>query len=183
MLTTELKKSGSNDVVVQGKLIINVSSNIGNQSTNTRSLNPQAISHNRSPSVISAVSSVGGSSSTHRNSTVPATPSTTTNGQAPTGTPAAATTTPATNGGRQLSAYEDQHGPLPPKYVLLSDRFCLKSSGVTLLTHTFVSIAGSAVWISWVAHTMWTTTTAKPPGLDPGNKQPLIANRVIQPCP
>ncbi|GJJ71877.1 E3 ubiquitin-protein ligase NEDD4 [Entomortierella parvispora] len=116
MLTTELKKSGSNDVVVQGKLIINISSNIGNQSTNTRSLNPQAISHNRSPSVISAVSSVGGSSSTHRNSTVPATPAANTNGQATTGTPAATTATPATNGGRQLSAYEDQHGPLPPNW-------------------------------------------------------------------
>ncbi|KAG0046889.1 hypothetical protein BGZ83_007964 [Gryganskiella cystojenkinii] len=116
MLTTELKKSGSNDVVVQGKLIINVSSNIGNQSTNTRSLNPQAITqqHNRSPSVISGVSSIGGSSSTHRTSTVQPAPGTI-NGQAapmttPTPSPAPAAT-PAT-----MSAFEDQHGRLPPNW-------------------------------------------------------------------
>ncbi|KAF9356490.1 hypothetical protein BGX26_005182 [Mortierella sp. AD094] len=117
MLTTELKKSGSNDVVVQGKLIINISSNIGNQSVNGRSLQPSA-SHQRTPSVISAVSSSGVSSSTNRNSAMPAAVTSSpiqTNGSSTANnsvTPAAA----AANGGRQLSPYEDQHGPLPPNW-------------------------------------------------------------------
>ncbi|KAF8968432.1 hypothetical protein BGZ46_010874 [Entomortierella lignicola] len=116
MLTTELKKSGSNDVVVQGKLIINISSNIGNQSLNggRTTLQPSA-SHQRTPSVISAVSSSGGSSSTNRNSSLPAaiaSSPTQTNGASATNGSAGANA----NGGRQLSPYEDQHGPLPPNW-------------------------------------------------------------------
>ncbi|KAG0345486.1 hypothetical protein BG004_003677 [Podila humilis] len=124
MLTTELKKSGSNDVVVQGKLIINISSNIGTQNANTNgnanyaALQPgTSSSHRRSPSVISAVSS--NATSNPRNSSIypgntsiigassaaavpPASPA-----------PAAAATI---NGGRQMTPYEDQHGPLPPNW-------------------------------------------------------------------
>ncbi|KAF9114580.1 hypothetical protein BGX27_010463 [Mortierella sp. AM989] len=121
MLTTELKKSGSNDVVVQGKLIINISSNIGNQGLNGRTLQTPATSHQRTPSIISAVSSSGASSSNNRNSVLPAVAAsspTQTNG----GLPASTSATPgaaaaaAANGGRQLSPYEDQHGPLPPNW-------------------------------------------------------------------
>ncbi|KAF9286602.1 hypothetical protein BGZ68_002740 [Mortierella alpina] len=118
MLTTELKKSGSNDVVVQGKLIINISSNTGNQGLNGRSLQAPAPSHRRTPSTASAVSSNAGSSSTNRNSMQPgasaSSPSQThsTLAPAPVASPAVATA----NGGRQLSAYEDQHGPLPPNW-------------------------------------------------------------------
>ncbi|KAF9321849.1 hypothetical protein BG003_010873 [Podila horticola] len=114
MLTTELKKSGSNDVVVQGKLIINISSNIGNQSTNSNSahsaLQPGP-SHQRTPSVISAVSS--NATTNPRNSSIyPGNVSTT-----PTPTAATpASPAPATNGGRQMTPYEDQHGPLPPNW-------------------------------------------------------------------
>ncbi|CAO3565045.1 unnamed protein product [Mortierella alpina] len=122
MLTTELKKSGSNDVVVQGKLIINISSNIGNAAAaNGRVLQaPSTVaSHNRSPSVNSAVSSSAASSS-QRNSVqpaaVPASPASTNGNGAPSSPAAAATTANAANGGRQLSAYEDQHGPLPPNW-------------------------------------------------------------------
>ncbi|KAF8930918.1 hypothetical protein BGZ58_007936 [Dissophora ornata] len=120
MLTTELKKSGSSDAMVQGKLIINISSNTGNQSTNGRSLQPQpssSMSHQRSPSVISAVSSSGASSSNNRNSAQPVVSSAIpahTNGTAISSTPA--TSAVAANGGRQLSPYEDQHGPLPPNW-------------------------------------------------------------------
>ncbi|KAG9321027.1 hypothetical protein KVV02_004988 [Mortierella alpina] len=118
MLTTELKKSGSNDVVVQGKLIINISSNTGNQALNGRSLQAPASSHRRSPSTASAVSSNAGSSSTNRNSLQPSalasSPSQTTSTLAP--APVAAPAVATTNGGRQLSAYEDQHGPLPPNW-------------------------------------------------------------------
>ncbi|KAF9430437.1 hypothetical protein BGZ94_006914 [Podila epigama] len=119
MLTTDLKKSGSNDVVVQGKLIINVSSNIGNQSANTQTLRTPQTSHQRTPSVVSAVSSAA--SSMQRSSLQPS-PSMTstpalTNGPPASASPvAAAATTPAANGSRQLSAYEDQHGPLPPNW-------------------------------------------------------------------
>jgi len=120
MLTTELKKSGSNDVVVQGKLIINISSNIGTQSANTNSngngnANHTALqagpSHQRTPSVISAVSS--NATTNPRNSSIyPGNVSTTpTPTTAASASPAAATT----NGGRQMTPYEDQHGPLPPK--------------------------------------------------------------------
>ncbi|KAG0308263.1 E3 ubiquitin-protein ligase pub1, partial [Dissophora globulifera] len=117
MLTTELKKSGSNDVVVQGKLILNISSNIGGQSSRLQAPTASS-SHNRSPSVASAVSVIG--SSNPRYSLAPpahtASPAST-NGHAP-GAPSAngaAATAPA-NGGRPLSAYEDQHGPLPPNW-------------------------------------------------------------------
>ncbi|KAF9089451.1 hypothetical protein BGX23_006694 [Mortierella sp. AD031] len=122
MLTTELKKSGSNDVVVQGKLIINISSNIGTQAavaTGNRARAPSttSTSHHRSPSVISAVSSNAPSSSTQRHSIqsatlAPASPATTNGFVAQT----SSTPTTASNGGRQLSAYEDQHGPLPPNW-------------------------------------------------------------------
>ncbi|KAF9169267.1 hypothetical protein BGX21_008274 [Mortierella sp. AD011] len=116
MLTTELKKSGSNDVVVQGKLIINISSNISNHSVNGRSLLPSA-SHQRTPSVISAVSSSGASSSTNRNSVMPAASSPTqTNGASTANNTVTSTAAAVTNGGRQLSPYEDQHGPLPPNW-------------------------------------------------------------------
>ncbi|KAG0344375.1 hypothetical protein BG004_004534 [Podila humilis] len=135
MLTTELKKSGSNDVVVQGKLIINVSSNIGNQSTNSNNQAlraPQSSTHNRTPSVISAVSSIA--SSMQRSSLQPSSPMSTspsnTNGHAaaassstsatpapaPSSAAAAAASGTTANGGRQLTAYEDQHGPLPPNW-------------------------------------------------------------------
>ncbi|KAF9956337.1 hypothetical protein BGZ70_009946, partial [Mortierella alpina] len=119
MLTTELKKSGSNDVVVQGKLIINISSNTGSQALNGRSLQAtSSTSHRRTPSTASAVSSNAGSSSTNRNSMQPgalaSSPShiNSTLAPAPVASPAATTG----NGGRQLSAYEDQHGPLPPNW-------------------------------------------------------------------
>ncbi|KAI1316561.1 hypothetical protein EDD11_009826 [Mortierella claussenii] len=123
MLTTELKKSGSNDVVVQGKLILNVSSNISTQAAaNGRLQTPStAMSHNRSSSVISAVSFNAGSSSNQRSSLQP-TPSNPSNinghvtGAPTTTTPAVAAASNAANGGRQLSAYEDQHGPLPPNW-------------------------------------------------------------------
>ncbi|KAI7828247.1 hypothetical protein BC939DRAFT_483487 [Gamsiella multidivaricata] len=111
MLTTELKKSGSNDVVVQGKLIINISSNIGSQATNERSLQAPAASHQRTPSSVSAVPSNGASTSANRNSTLPAT---STNGTPISSAPVAPAV--AANGGRQLSPYEDQHGPLPPSW-------------------------------------------------------------------
>ncbi|KAG0091821.1 hypothetical protein BGZ92_011588 [Podila epicladia] len=119
MLTTELKKSGSNDVVVQGKLIINVSSNIGNQSANTQALRAPQSTHQRSPSVISAVSSTASSmqrSSLQPSSILSTSPSNA-NGHAASSSivaPAAAAATTAN--GRQLSAYEDQHGPLPPNW-------------------------------------------------------------------
>ncbi|KFH62337.1 E3 ubiquitin-protein ligase NEDD4 [Podila verticillata NRRL 6337] len=120
MLTTELKKSGSNDVVVQGKLIINVSSNIGNQSANTQALRAPQSTHQRSPSVISAVSSTASSmqrSSLQPSSVLSTSPSNTNHAaSSSTAAPAPATATAATNGGRQLSAYEDQHGPLPPNW-------------------------------------------------------------------
>ncbi|KAF8940668.1 hypothetical protein BGZ47_007669 [Haplosporangium gracile] len=119
MLTTELKKSGSNDVVVQGKLIINISSNIANQPTATADrirASSTSISHHRSPSVLSAVSSNAPSSSAQRQSVqsvvaAPSSPSITNGFVAQ-----AASPSPASNGGRQLSAYEDQHGPLPPNW-------------------------------------------------------------------
>ncbi|KAF9358513.1 hypothetical protein BGX34_008898, partial [Mortierella sp. NVP85] len=113
MLTTELKKSGSNDVVVQGKLIINISSNTGGAtSTNGRLQTPSTSNlHNRTPSIISAVSSNAGSSANARNSLLaPSSPIGTTQIQSQTVTPAATSTA---NGGRQLSAYEDQFGALP----------------------------------------------------------------------
>ncbi|GJJ78452.1 E3 ubiquitin-protein ligase NEDD4 [Entomortierella parvispora] len=140
MLTTELKKSGSNDVVVQGKLIINVSSNIGNLSANRQSLQPNASTstHNRSPSVLSHVSaasaspsrsSMPGSFNAHpfvasSVSSVPSVPSVPSIASSPSNghvsAPIAATPTPAApaqaNGARQYSAYEDQHGPLPPNW-------------------------------------------------------------------
>ncbi|KAG0376130.1 hypothetical protein BGX24_008240 [Mortierella sp. AD032] len=122
MLTTELKKSGSNDVVVQGKLIINISSNIGDQAAAvaSRARAPStstSTSHHRSPSVNSAVSS-NAPSSTLRHSIQPAaavasSPATAANGFVAQSSSASA---PASNGGRQLSAYEDQHGPLPPNW-------------------------------------------------------------------
>lgn len=117
MLTTELKKSGSNDVVVQGKLIINVSSNTGHQGTvaNGRTLQAPTSTHRRTPSVLSAVSSNAGSISTNRNSIA-----VTSSPLQSTVIPVAATpTVPAVTPsvGRQLSPYEDEHGPLPPKYV------------------------------------------------------------------
>ena len=119
MLTTELKKSGSNDVVVQGKLIINISSNTGNQALNGRSLQAtSAASHRRTPSTASAVSSNAGSSSTNRNSMQPgalaSSPSHVNSTLAP--APVASPAITTGNGGRQLSAYEDQHGPLPPNW-------------------------------------------------------------------
>ncbi|KAF9351090.1 hypothetical protein BGX26_010805 [Mortierella sp. AD094] len=120
MLTTELKKSGSNDVVVQGKLIINISSNTSSQSAINGHLlaHSASTSHRRSPSAVSAISSSAGSSSTNRLSVVPnavaQSPLSITSNTGP------SSTTPATpiaaNGGRQLSAYEDQHGPLPPNW-------------------------------------------------------------------
>ncbi|KAG0272828.1 hypothetical protein BGZ95_011388 [Linnemannia exigua] len=124
MLTTELKKSGSNDVVVQGKLIINISSNIGDQAAAvaSRARAPStstsiSTSHHRSPSVNSAISSNTPASSTLRHSIQPAatavsSPASTNGFVAQT----SSTSTPASNGGRQLSAYEDQHGPLPPNW-------------------------------------------------------------------
>ncbi|KAK3827356.1 MAG: hypothetical protein J3R72DRAFT_457018 [Linnemannia gamsii] len=122
MLTTELKKSGSNDVVVQGKLIINISSNIGDQAAAvaSRARAPStstSTSHHRSPSVNSAVSS-NAPSSTLRHSIQPAaavasSPATAANGFV---AQSSSASTPASNGGRQLSAYEDQHGPLPPNW-------------------------------------------------------------------
>ncbi|KAF9331883.1 hypothetical protein BG006_005257 [Podila minutissima] len=114
MLTTELKKSGSNDVVVQGKLIINISSNIGSQSANSNG-NQSALqpgpSHQRTPSVVSAVSS--NATTNPRNSNIyPGNISTT-----PTPTAVVpASPAAATNGGRQMTPYEDQHGPLPPNW-------------------------------------------------------------------
>ncbi|ORZ27896.1 hypothetical protein BCR41DRAFT_346195 [Lobosporangium transversale] len=120
MLTTELKKSGSNDVVVQGKLIINISSNTSGQAVaNGRLQTPStAISHNRSSSVISGMSSSAASSSNQRNSAQPASSSSLgTNGHvAGASASITAAANSATNGGRQLSAYEDQHGPLPPNW-------------------------------------------------------------------
>ncbi|KAF9575194.1 hypothetical protein EC968_004130 [Mortierella alpina] len=117
MLTTELKKSGSNDVVVQGKLIINISSNTGSQALNGRSLQAPASSHRRTPSTASAVSSNAGTS-TNRNSmqssALASSPSQLSSTLAP--APAAAPAVATANGGRQLSAYEDQHGPLPPNW-------------------------------------------------------------------
>lgn len=119
MLTTELKKSGANDVVVQGKLILNISSNISNQSINNQSINNRALqavatSHQRTPSVISAISSNAGSS-VNRNSMQPSpmalSPSQPNGATAP--APIAVPSTAAN--GRQLSPYEDQNGPLPPK--------------------------------------------------------------------
>ncbi|KAF9194281.1 E3 ubiquitin-protein ligase pub1 [Haplosporangium sp. Z 767] len=124
MLTTELKKSGSNDVVVQGKLIINISSNIGSQApVNGRTLQTPSTStsHHRSSSVISAMSS-STVSTNQRNSVVPqaapASPASTNGHVAPSSPAATAAATAANtaNGGRQLSAYEDQHGPLPPNW-------------------------------------------------------------------
>ncbi|KAF9905450.1 hypothetical protein BX616_001008, partial [Lobosporangium transversale] len=112
MLTTELKKSGSNDVVVQGKLILNISSNIGNQSLNGRISQNPTPSHQRTPSTISAVSS-SATSLINRNNVQQA-PIAHVNGGLTGSTPA--TPTIATNGGRQLSPYEDQHGPLPPNW-------------------------------------------------------------------
>ncbi|KAG0058420.1 hypothetical protein BGZ89_001298 [Linnemannia elongata] len=116
MLTTELKKSGSNDVVVQGKLIINVSSNTGHQGNvaNGRTLQAPASTHRRTPSVLSAVSSNTGSISTNRNS-IAVTSSPVQSAVTPV---AASPTVPAAapNGGRQLSPYEDEHGPLPPNW-------------------------------------------------------------------
>lgn len=110
MLTTELKKSGSNDVVVHGKLIINISSNIANPSTAARTYQPTASSsHQRTPSVHSGVSSSGASSSNNRTSMQP-TPNS--------GTPTNASPNPSTaaaNGGRELSPFEDQYGALPKK--------------------------------------------------------------------
>ncbi|KAG0277287.1 hypothetical protein BGZ96_002924 [Linnemannia gamsii] len=117
MLTTELKKSGSNDVVVQGKLIINVSSNTGHQGTvaNGRTLQaPPTSTHRRTPSVVSAVSSNTGSISTNRNSlAVTSSPV-----QSTLSPVAASHTVPAAtpNTGRQLSPYEDEHGALPPNW-------------------------------------------------------------------
>ncbi|KAG0234674.1 hypothetical protein BGW42_006294 [Actinomortierella wolfii] len=125
MLTTELKKSGSNDLVVQGKLILNISSNVGNLGGGTRLQTPSA-SHQRTPSVISAVSSNGGaSSSTQRNSinNLASSPSAanghlSANGGATSSpSPASAvlsSNATATGESRPLSPYEDQHGPLPP---------------------------------------------------------------------
>ncbi|KAF9919353.1 hypothetical protein FBU30_011073, partial [Linnemannia zychae] len=114
MLTTELKKSGSNDVVVHGKLILNISSNIGNQpaaaTAGRARASSTAASHHRSPSANSAVSS-NAPSSTHRHS-VQSTATSPVNGFVAQPTPS----TPASNRGRQLSAYEDQHGPLPPNW-------------------------------------------------------------------
>jgi len=113
MLTTELKKSGSNDVVVQGKLIINISSNTGGTtSTNGRLQTPSTSNlHNRTPSIISAVSSIAGSSANARYSLpAPSSPIGTTQIQSQAVTPAATSTA---NGGRQLSAHEDQFGALP----------------------------------------------------------------------
>ncbi|KAF9348879.1 hypothetical protein BGX34_002196 [Mortierella sp. NVP85] len=113
MLTTELKKSGSNDVVVHGKLIINISSNIASQSTAARAYQPASDSHQRTPSVHSAVSSSGASSSNNRSSMQP-TPNP--------GTPSNASPNPsaistaAANGGRQLSPFEDQYGALPKNW-------------------------------------------------------------------
>ncbi|KAF9425256.1 hypothetical protein BGZ94_007691, partial [Podila epigama] len=124
MLTTELKKSGSNDVVVQGKLIINISSNIGNHAANTNraSLQPGP-SHQRTPSVVSAVSSSAASTSNQRNSSVyPGnTSSTAPVSAAGASSSAAAPASPAAAvaniiNGRQMSPYEDQYGPLPPKW-------------------------------------------------------------------
>ncbi|KAF9127760.1 hypothetical protein BGW39_005652 [Mortierella sp. 14UC] len=120
MLTTELKKSGSNDVVVQGKLIINISSNIGNRSTaiagRTRAPSTST-SHHLPPSVNSAVPSNAPSSSALRHSLQPT--DTVVSSLAATNGFVAQTispSTPAPNEGRQLSAYEDQHGPLPPNW-------------------------------------------------------------------
>ncbi|KAG0051212.1 hypothetical protein BGZ83_003997 [Gryganskiella cystojenkinii] len=123
MLTTELKKSGSNDVVVQGKLIINVSSNIGNQSANRQSLQPSssvASSHNRTPSVISHAS-VASSASPMRNSapiSVPALASSpsVTNGHMTAPINVVSSSATPVNGGRQLSAFEDQSGLLPSNW-------------------------------------------------------------------
>ncbi|KAF9432563.1 hypothetical protein BGZ76_010626 [Entomortierella beljakovae] len=118
MLTTELKKSGSNDVVVQGKLIINISSNTGGQSSTNSHLQPAqstSTSHHRSPSVVSAVSSTAGSSN-NRLSTAPSVVSQNSNSTT-TPTPGTSAATPsASNGGRQLSPHEDQNGPLPANW-------------------------------------------------------------------
>ncbi|KAF9432328.1 hypothetical protein BGZ76_010958 [Entomortierella beljakovae] len=117
MLTTELKKSGSNDVIVQGKLIINISSNITSQGINVRP--PQQVpaasaSHQRTRSVNSIASSL----SANRNSIVPpaggSSPIQPTNGTTP--TDSTATALPSPNGDRQLTPYEDQHGPLPSNW-------------------------------------------------------------------
>ncbi|KAF9169539.1 hypothetical protein BGX21_000225 [Mortierella sp. AD011] len=116
MLTTELKKSGSNDVVVQGKLVINISSNTGGQSAANGHLlaHSSSTSHRRSPSAVSAVSSSAASSSTNRLSAAPnavaQNPIITVSNAGP------SSATPAANAGRQLSPYEDQHGPLPPNW-------------------------------------------------------------------
>ncbi|KAF9581951.1 hypothetical protein BGW38_000853, partial [Lunasporangiospora selenospora] len=122
MLTTELKKSGSNDVVVQGKLILNISSNTGSAPpANNRILQAAASSHQRTPSVISAVSSVATSSTTQRNSLLqpavaPASPATPSQAVASTPLSTAAAAAAAANSGRQLSPYEDQYGPLPSNW-------------------------------------------------------------------
>ncbi|KAF9962648.1 hypothetical protein BGZ65_008655 [Modicella reniformis] len=113
MLTTELKKSGSNDVVVQGKLIINISSNIGSQNLNGRSPQTASSSHQRTPSVNSAVSSSGASTSNNRNSIQPTSNVGTPENASPN---TSVTPTASASGARQLSPYEDQYGLLPPNW-------------------------------------------------------------------
>jgi E3 ubiquitin-protein ligase NEDD4 len=129
MLTTELKKSGASDVVVQGKLIINVSSNIGNQSAaaHRQSVQTNAAIHDRTPSVASHVS-VASPTPTRNSMPIPSIPSvpsvpslasspSVNNGHvsAPANVASTPAATPVANGGRPLTAYEDQLGPLPAK--------------------------------------------------------------------
>ncbi|KAG0215162.1 hypothetical protein BGX31_000904 [Mortierella sp. GBA43] len=123
MLTTELKKSGSAELAVQGKLIINISSNTGNQSVANGRLQAPSTSnlHNRSPSVISAVSSNAGSAMTHRTSVQPAPPSPAASTQGQVAAIPAATTN-ASNGTRPLTPYEDQYGALPSGMASTAER-------------------------------------------------------------
>lgn len=130
-------------MVVQGKLIINVSSNTGHQGAvaNGRTLQAPASTHRRTPSVLSAVSSNTGSISTNRNSIA-----VTSSPVQSTVTPVAASpTVPAAtpNGGRQLSPYEDEHGPLPAKYVSLEINALQNAE-----SHISVGILYSRHWLT-----------------------------------
>jgi len=103
MLTRDLKKSNDN-MVVHGKLILNLSTNV----------NKPIVATNRSstslstpgPSQLQSPSTVNGISSSSQNLTVPITTHVSaTNGASP-----RPSTTTATN----TSSFEDQHGRLPP---------------------------------------------------------------------
>ncbi|KAF9583082.1 hypothetical protein BGW38_010284 [Lunasporangiospora selenospora] len=148
MLTTELKKSGSNDVVVQGKLIINISSNTGNQAAGGRTLLAPAATHQRTPSVISAVSSTAGSSSLNRASSqaVPPSPA----NVAASSSPAQPPPTGGNAQRSQMSPYEDHLGALPPNWERRVDQ----------LGRTY-----------YVDHNNRTTTWTRPSAANPDQSQ------------